>query len=125
MNIKKAVFLGIVFGFFFLGALAMQRALPEAKEQRIYSAIKPYIPYKLEKYVGGLKIVDTRDGRVEKPDAASVYHRLDELEKEWGAHHLQVVNNSVVVLGDHNQSVVKIFIETQKERDWLKSYFGI
>ena len=115
----------MVFGFFFLGVLAMQRAMPEAKEQRIYSAVKPYIPYKLEKYVGGLEIVDVRSGRVEKPDAASVYHRLDDLEKEWGAKHLQVRGNELVVLGDHNQSVVKIFIETKKERAWLQSFFGI
>ena len=125
MSIKKAIFLGMVFGFFFLGVLAMQRAMPDAKEQRIYSAIKPYIPYKLEKYVGGLKIVDSRDGRVEKPDAASVYHRLDELEKEWGAKHLRVDGSELVVVGDNNQSVVKIFIETNKERQWLKNFFGI
>ena len=117
--------IGVVLAFFILGFISMQRAMPEHKEKRIYNAVKVYMPYKLEKYIGGLSIVDTRDGHKEKPDAASVYHRLDELEKSWGAKHLRVAGNELYVVGDNNQSITKIFIETQKERAWLKSFFGI
>ncbi|WP_457746119.1 hypothetical protein [Sulfurimonas sp.] len=114
-----------MFAFFVMGVLSMQRAMPDAKEERIYKAIKVYMPYKVEKRMGGLTLIDTRDGRKEKPDAASFYHRLDELEKEWGKQHLRVVNNDVVVVGDNNQSIVKIFIQTQQEREWLHKFFGI
>ena len=125
MNAKKGLFIGLLFAFFVMGVLSLQRAMPDAKEERIYKAIRVYMPYKVEKRMGGLTLVDIRDGRKEKPDAASFYHRLDELEKEWGKEHLRVVGNDVVILGENNQSIVKIFIETKQERDWLHNYFGI
>lgn len=125
MDAKKGFFIGLMFAFFALGFISLQRATPEEKEQRIYSAIKIYMPYKLEKSMSGLNIIDSRDGTKEKPDAASVFHRLDELEKEWGKKHLKLEGSDVVILGDTNQSIIKIFIQTQKERSWVKSFFGI
>jgi len=125
MNAKKGLFFGVIFAFFVLGVVSLQRAMPDKKEQRIYSAIKVYIPYTLEKRMGGLTIVDSRDGRKEKPDAASVYHRLDELEKEWGKEHLSMEDETLLVLGDNNQTLVKVFVQTPQEREWIRSFFGI
>jgi hypothetical protein len=125
MNAKKGFFIGLMFAFFVLGLLSMQRAMPAKKEKRIYDAVKVYMPFKLEKNMGGLNIIDTRDGTKEKPDAASVYHRLDELEQEWGKQHLKVEANDLVVVGDNNQTIVKIFIQTPEEREWIKTFFGI
>ena len=99
--------------------------MPEPKEERIYKELQVYIPYHLEKYVGGFTIVDKRNGNEEKPSAAEVMLRLDELEKEWGHQHLKVVNNEVYILGDNNQTVEKLFIQTPKERQFLKHFFGI
>lgn len=125
MSAKKGVLIGLLFAFFMLGVLSLQRAMPDKKEQRIYKAIKVYMPYKLEKRMGGLSIVDSRDGTKEKPDAASVYHRLDELEKAWGKKHLKIVGDDVVVMGDHNQTIINIFIKTKKEKEWMKFFYGI
>jgi len=125
MNAKKGVFVGLLFAFFMLGVLSLQRAMPEKKEDRIYKAIKVYMPYKLEKRMGGLSIVDSRNGTKEKPDSASVYHRLDELEKAWGKRHLKLEGNEVVVMGDNNQTITNIFIKTDKERTWVKKFYGI
>ena len=75
--------------------------------------------------MGGLAIVDSRAGTKEKPDAADVLYRMDELDQKWGNKHLKIVENDVVVLGDHNQTVSKIYIQTKKERAWLKKFFGI
>ena len=122
---KKIIFIGIIVGFFVMGFLSLQRAMPEQKEERIYQAIKVYSPYKLEKRIGGLSIIDSRDGRKEKPSAAEVYWRLDELEKAWAKEHLLLQNNEVSVLGDNNQSVVKIHIENEKEMAFVKSFYGI
>ena len=122
---KKVIFIGIIVGFFVMGFLSMQRAMPAEKESRIYKAIKVYSPYKLEKRMGGLTIVDTRTGVKEKPSAAEVYHRLDELEKEWAKQHLRLQESDVVVVGDNNQSVVKIYIENEKEMSFVKSFYGI
>ncbi|NOR58181.1 MAG: hypothetical protein GQ474_06635 [Sulfurimonas sp.] len=125
MNVKKGLIFGLLFGFLVLGILSMQRATPNNKEERIYKAIKVYSPYKLEKRMGGLTIVNKLTGKKEKPSAAEVLHRLDELDQEWGKDHLVVKDNDVVILGDNNQTVVKIFIETEKERTFLKTFYGI
>jgi len=125
MTVKKALFLGFLFAFLVLGFVAMQRAMPEAKEDRIYKAIKVYSPYKLEKILGGLAIVDIRTGNKEKPGAAEVLLRHDELDKQWGHRHLRVEDSHVLVLGEHNQTITKIFIETPKEREFLRDFYGI
>ena len=125
MSAKKGLFLGFLFAFLVLGFISMKRAMPEHKEDRIYKAIKVYSPYKLEKRMGGLTIIDNRTGTKEKPSAADVYHRLDELDKAWGREHLRIENSDVLILGENNQTVVKIFLESEKERAFLKSFFGI
>ena len=125
MNAKKGLLIGFLFAFLVMGYVSMQRATPDSKEERIYKAIKVYSPYKLEKRIGGLTIINTQSGIKEKPSAAEVLHRLDELDKKWGKSHLRVSNNDLVVLGDNNQSIVKIFIETEKERAFLKRFYGI
>jgi hypothetical protein len=125
MSVKKGLFAGFIFAFLVMGFISMQRAMPEAKEDRIYKEIEVYSPYKLEKIIGGLAIIDKRTGTKEKPSAADVMHRLDELEKKWGNKHLKVVDNQLIVYGDNNQSITKIFIETDKERQFLNRFYGI
>jgi hypothetical protein len=125
MSAKKGLFIGFLFAFLVMGFVSMQRAMPEAKEDRIYKAIRIYSPYKVEKRLGGLTIVDSRDGEKEKPSPAEFYHRLDEVDKEWGNKHLRVENNDVVILGENNQSVVKIYLENEAERKFVQSFYGI
>jgi hypothetical protein len=125
MNAKKGFFLGLLFAFFMLGFIAIQKATPEAKADRIYKAIKVYSPYQFEKRMGGLAIVDTRTGTKEKPNAADALYRMDELDQKWGKNHLKVQGNELVVLGDNNQSIAKIFIESKEEREWLHKFYGI
>jgi len=125
MSIKKGFFLGLLFAFFALGFFAIQKATPDAKADRIYKEIKIYSPYKFEKRMGGLTIINTKTGEKEKPNAADALYRMDDLDKQWGKKHLQVVANELLVLGDNNQTVTKIFIETQEERAWLHKFFGI
>jgi len=124
MNVKKGLIFGLMFAFLVMGVLSMQRAMPETKEKRIYKAIKVYSPYTMEKRIGGLTIIDVRDGRKEKPSAAEVLHRLDELDKEWGTEYLSIVGDQVVVMGENNQSVAKIHIENLQEREFVKHFFN-
>ncbi len=125
MNTKKALFIGFLLAFLVLGFVAMQRAMPEAKEERIYKAIKVYSPYKLKQIIGGLAIVDTRTGNEEKPSAEEVLLRYDELDKQWGKKHLRVEGDRVIVLGENNQSITTIFIQNSKEREFLRRFYGI
>ena len=125
MNNKKWLIMGVVFAAIIMGVLSMKRAMPDAKNERMYKEIKIYSPYMFEKRIGGLTIVDKRDGRKEKPSAAEVHLRMDELNKEWGATHLRVENSDLIIVGDNNQTIVKIFIETQEERAYLHNFYGL
>ncbi len=125
MSVKKGVFLGAIFAFFILGFVAIQKATPNKKEARIYKEIKVYSPYKFEKRMGGLAILNVKTGEKEKPNAADALYRMDDLDQQWGKEHLKVEGSEVVVTGDNNQTVTKIFIQTKKEREWLHSFFGI
>ena len=125
MNVKKGILIGVVFASLVLGMVSLKRAMPEAKEDRIYNEIKIYSPYILEKRMGGLAIIDKRTGEKEKPNSAEVLHRIDELDKKWGKKYLRVENNDLIIIGENNQTMVKIFIETKQEREFLKRFFGI
>ncbi|MDD3854567.1 MAG: hypothetical protein A3J96_07315 [Sulfurimonas sp. RIFOXYC2_FULL_36_7] len=125
MDVKKALIFGVIAASVVLGTLSMKRAMPDAKEDRIYEAIKVYSPYVLEKRVGGLEIIDKRNGQKEKPSAAEVFHRQDELDKKWGKEYLKVENNELIVMGENNQTITRIFIENESERKFLKRFFGI
>ncbi len=124
MLVKKVFIFVLLAGFLIMGIVSMKRAMPENKEERIYQAIKVYSPYQLEKRLGGLTILNSRNDTKEKPSAAEVLHRIDELDKEWAKESVQVINNDVVITKDDN-TTVKIFIETPKERAFIKSFFGV
>ena len=125
MKIQKALGLGAVFAFFILGVVAIKQASPAHKEDRIYKAISVYSPYKLEKRIGGLTIVDSRTGDKEKPASADVLLRFDEVNQIWGKSHLTIEGTDLLIAGDNNQSIVKVFIKNQNERDFLKTFYGI
>jgi len=125
MKVQKALGLGAVFAFFIMGVVALKQASPAHKEDRIYRAISVYSPYKLEKRIGGLTIIDSRTGDKEKPASADVMLRFDEVNKIWGQSHLKVEGADVLVTGENNQSIIKIFIQNKNERDFLKTFYGI
>ena len=125
MSVKKSVFIGMAIAFFILGFLSLQRAMPEHKEARIYKEITIFSPYKFEKAIGGLHIVNTATGEKEKPDAASVMHRMDELQKEWGKKHLKLTKNAVIVYNDEGVEIKKIAFENKQEKDWVKKFYGL
>jgi len=125
MSIKKALIFGFFTAFLILGVVSLQRAMPDAKEPRIYNAIKVYTPYVIDKKIGGLYIIDKRTGEKESPSSKEVFHRLDELEQKWGKKYLSIENNDVLIKGENNQTVARIFLETEKERIFVKTFYGI
>ncbi|PHS59208.1 MAG: hypothetical protein COB17_01410 [Sulfurimonas sp.] len=120
---KKALIFGFFTAFLILGMVSLKRAMPDAKENRIYMAIKVYSPYEMEKRIGGLTIVDKRTGIKEKPSSKEVFLRMDELEKKWGKNHLKIENNDVIILGENKQVVARIFLETKKEKDFVQRFY--
>ena len=123
--VKKAFVFTLLSAFLIMGAVSMKRAMPESKEERIYLAIKEYSPYKLQKRIGGLEILNTKTDTKEKPSAAEVMHRLDEVDKEWGKENLRVENSTILVMDENKTTIAEIAIENKKERDFIKTFFGI
>jgi len=125
MNVKKVLIFGIFTVAILMGVLSMKRAIPNEKEARIYKEVQVYSPYKMEKRIGGLVIIDKRDGKKEKPSNAEVFHRMDELEQTWGKNHLRIEGSDLHVIGENNQTIIRIFIETPKEKEFLHTFYGI
>jgi len=123
--IKKSLIFGFLTAFLILGVVTLNRSMPGSKETRIYNLIKPYSPYTLEKYLGGVAIINNKTGKKEKPSAAETFHRLDEVEKEWGHTHLKIVENDLIIMSDDGHEITKILIDGEKEYQWLKSFYGI
>ena len=123
--VKKGFFIGLAFAFFALGIVAIQKATPSPKPEKLYKAIKVYSPYKFEQSLSGLTIINTKTGTKETPDAADTLYRMDELEQKWGKKHLRISDNTLVIVGDNNQTLTEIFLQDDKEKSWVKKFYGI
>ncbi len=123
--LKRLLPFALAAGLLFFGYQAYIDAKPEDRNDRVYHELKPHIPYKLEKRVGGLSITSTLNDVKEKPPAAQVYHRLDQLEKLWGKDHLRVEGNTLLVLDDENKTIKTIELQNNSERSYIKNFFGI
>lgn len=115
---------GFLVGFFAIGYVAFQGAMPEDKNKRVYTQLKEYFPYTLERRLGGFTIVDKVTGTKEKPPASEVLKRVDEVDKEWGIQHLNLKGSSLEIL-DKNKKVIKVIkLQTQEEITWVKHFFN-
>ncbi len=123
--LKNLLPLALAAGLLFFGWQAYDAAKPQERDKRVYNELKPYIPYKLEKRVGGLSISSTLNNEIEKPPATQVYHRLDALEKLWGKRYLKLEKNQLFVLDDDNKTIKTILLQNEKELSYVKNFFGL
>lgn len=121
--LKNLLPIALAAGLLFFGWQAYSEAKPESRDKRVYAELKPYIPYKIEKRVGGLSISNTLNDNIEKPPATQVYHRLDELEKLWGKRYLKLEKNQLFVLDDNNKTIKTILLQNEGELSYVKSFF--
>lgn len=127
MNKKHIYILLLIFFFTFLiiGSITVINNMPNEKNERVYSLLKEYIPYKLEKRVGGFSILLKETGQKENPNSADVMKRLEELEKNWGKAHLRLQNNYLIILDDNKKEIKKIKLNSELEINWVKDFFNI
>jgi hypothetical protein len=111
--------------FFVLGFNALQNAQPTHKNKRVYEKVKPYIPFYLEKRVGGFSILSKEDDKKEKPPIEEVFHRLEQLEQGWGMTHLEIKNNTLIIKDNNGTQIDKLLFKTPDEIQWTKSYFNL
>lgn len=118
----------LIFAFFvvfmFLGIMALEEGKPSHRDPRIYPILETYMPYTLEKRVGGYSIVSNETGIKEKPPAKDLFLRLEQLEKLWGKDFLKLEDNTLIILDKDKNEVQRIELKTKEELDWVKSYFS-
>ena len=115
--------IGLTILFFVLGFNALKDAQPSHKNQRIYKELKKYIPYYLEKRIGGFSILSKDDNIKEKPPITEVYSRLEQLEQGWGMEHLKIVNDDLIILDKNKTIIGKIPFKDLSEKVWVKKFF--
>ena len=125
MKFSNSILIGLIVLFFVLGFNALQDAKPTQKDQKIYKEVKEYIPFYLEKRLGGFSILSKEDDIKEKPPITEVYHRLEQLEKGWGMSHLKLVENKLEVYDNNKTKIKTIPNLTQDDIKWVKVYFGV
>jgi len=123
---KKILFVALGAGFLLFGLLAYIKSEPLPKNDRVYKAIKPYSPYYLEKRIGGLQIRNRQDEVFkEKPKNMEVFHRMDQLEREWGQKHLSLTGNTLSIKDNNGTLLQTLTLQNQKERDFVHAFYGL
>lgn len=122
---KKLLIIAFFIVFMFLGLTAMNQGMATPKNERVYSLLKEYNPYSLEKRVGGFSIVMKGSDVKEKPPAKEVFMRFEQLEKQWAAKALKLEGNTLLVKDTNDKVIKKITLQNQEELSWIKSYYEI
>jgi hypothetical protein len=118
---KKTMYLLMaVFAFLSISALIMN--MPEKKDAAVVEKLKPYFPYEITKTIGGLDMVDKRTGEKLKLDNAKVFLAYDHYLKQWGAGHLKLDGDTLLILDD-NGTVVDRMALTPKQSAFVKHFF--
>jgi len=125
MKVSNYFIIGLTVLFFLLGYQALQKAQPVKKNERIYKELKVYMPYYLEKRVGGFQIMMKGSSEKEKPSITEVYLRLDQLEQGWGKKHLKIIDNELIIMDKNGIKIGKIVLKNQEEKQWVKRFFQI
>ncbi len=121
---NNLLLLGFLVGFFIIGYVSFKDALPQDKNHRIYTTIQPYLPYTIEKRLGGFTIIDKKTGDKEKPPASEALKFMDTLDKQWGKSYLKIEGNVLMILGE-NKEVLKQIEMTLEEKKWVETFFEI
>ena len=121
---NNLLLLGFLVGFFIIGYIAFKDALPQDKNKRVYSIIQPYLPYTIEKRLGGFTIIDKKTGDKEKPPASEALKFMDTLDKKWGKEFLKLDGN-VLIIHDANKQIIKQLEISPEEKKWVEKFFEI
>ena len=123
---KKILFIALGIGFLLFGISAYLQSKPSPKNTRIYTRIKQYSPYYLDKRFGGLQIMSREDKDFkEKPDNMEVFHRIESLEKAWGKRHLKIDNSQLSITDNNGSIITTIPLKNRDEVDFVHRYYGL
>ena len=123
---SKFLPLALMIGFFLIGFNVFLDSRPASKNKRVYSIIKEYSPYYIEKRFGGLEILSKKDKDFkEKPSNEEFFKKFEELERKWGQKHLILKDSTVTIVDDNNKTLKSFKLKNQEELNFVKSYYGL
>lgn len=123
---KKFIIFGLIAVFLFISIGALMTSKPADKNQRVYSIIKEYSPYYIQKRVGGLTIRNKLDKEFkQKPDNTEFFKLLETLERNWGEKYLSLENNTLSIKDANNTIVKTIELANEEEFLFVKNYYGV
>ncbi|PLY09515.1 MAG: hypothetical protein C0626_11125 [Arcobacter sp.] len=123
-RVSNLLLLGFFIGFFVIGYISFNDAIPQEKNKRVYNLLKPHFKYVLDPSMSGFTIKYKETGEKEKPPASEVFKRVDELDKEWGKDHLQLKDNRLEVVDNNKKVISVIILNDEKEIAWIKHFFN-
>ncbi len=110
----------------FLAAVAFIIGRPPHRDPRIYPLVREYSPYRIEKALGGLQILNKEDPKFkEEPDAVDFYRRLRSLERQWAQKHLRLDGNTLKIFGSKGEMLKAIPLQSDDERRFVQEYYGV
>ena len=123
---KKFIIFGLIAVFLFISIGALMTSKPADKNQRVYSIIKEYSPYYIQKRVGGLTIRNKLDKEFkQKPDNTEFFKLLETLERNWCEKYLSLENNTLSIKDANNTIVKTIELANEEEFLFVKNYYGV
>lgn len=125
-SFRKYIPILVLLAFILLGISAFLQSKPSDKNQRVYTTVKQYSPYYVDKRFGGIQIMSKEDADFkEKPTNKTLFKRLDQLEKAWGQKHLKLENNILIILDNNGSQLSKLPLNTQEEINFTHHFYGI
>ena len=121
---QKYLFPALLLGFLLVSIVTFINSQPQSRNKRVYSILKEYMPYKFEKKLSGLVIIDKKTGKKYEPKSSDLFHVLDNLEKDWGDKHLFREGDKLIVVDDENKTLKTIILQNDKERAYIKNFFN-
>jgi len=110
----------------FLAAVAFIMGRPPHRDARIYPLVRQYSPYRIEKSLGGLKILNREDPKFkEEPDAVNFYKRVQTLERQWAKTHLKLEGATLKILDKEGKVLKEILLKTPDEQRFVRDYYGV
>jgi hypothetical protein len=122
---NKLLPIALGLGFLTLAFLAFVNGQPQDRNHRVYQELKAYIPYKIEKKIGGLRIRNTKTDEKIEPKNSEVYKVLDNLEKDWGEKYLRLEDKTLIIVDDENKTIRSIDLKTPDELSYIHNFFGL
>jgi ribosomal protein L36 len=125
-HFRKLLLPALFLGFLFIGLIAFMQSRPSHKNARVYTTVKKFSPYVLEKRFGGLEIINKEDPEFkEKPNNMTLFKEFERLERAWGKKHLKLKGDLLIINDNNGSTLHTLPLQNKDEIEFVHRYYGI